>query len=114
MKLKDALELNRNLESPIHKMDLGDHLICSQASVRFRSWDLLRFCYALWSATGSPWYSRLKDLDMQIQGCQDATQQYIRKPSGVHKSKYRCTKNNWTYVKTCLCMHGIMFKSYQW
>ena len=33
---------------------------------------------------------------------------------GVRKSKYKCTENRWNYVKTCLCMNGIMFKSYQW
>ena len=36
--------------------------------------------------------------------------EYIRKPNGVCKNKYTCTKNKWT----CLCMIEIMFKSYQW
>ena len=40
--------------------------------------------------------------------------EYIRIPSGVRKSKYTCTGNKWHYVKTCLCLHEIMFKSYQW
>jgi len=46
MKLEDASELNRNPENQIKEMDLEDHLICSQASARFQSWDLLCFCYA--------------------------------------------------------------------
>jgi len=59
MELEDALEFNKNLESSIQEMDLEDHLICSQASARFWSWELLCFRYALRSATGSPWYSML-------------------------------------------------------
>ena len=47
MKLEDTPELNRNLESQIKWMDLKDHLIRSQASARFRSWDLLHFRCAL-------------------------------------------------------------------
>jgi len=54
MELEDAPELNGNLESLIQEMDLEDHLIRSQASARFRSWDLLHFRYALRSVTGSP------------------------------------------------------------
>jgi len=70
MELEDAPELNRNLESQIKEMDLEDHLIRFQASTRFRSWDLLRFCYALPSATGSPpgsgiWTCRFRAVRIQ-------------------------------------------------
>ena len=112
--LVDAYELKRNLESWSKKMYQEDLLLSLQASTRFRSCDLLRFRCALWSATESPWYSRLRDLNMQIKGCQMQPSEYIKMPSGVHQSKYSCTENKWNYVKACLCMHGIMFKSYQW
>ena len=109
MKLEDAPELNRNPKSQIKEIDLEDHLIRS----KFWSWD--HYALAAHSdqqqevpdTPGSGiWTCRSRVVRMQ-------PREYIRKPSGVRKSKYTCTDNRWNCMKTCLCMHEIMFKSYQ-
>jgi len=63
-----------------------DLLLGRQAYARFRSWDLLRFCCALRSASKNSLTSKLCDLDMQVQGCQNATQR-VHKNAKWHAQK---------------------------
>ena len=73
MKLEDAPELNRDLKSPIQEMDLEDHLtrltLLPGSDPGLATLPLRTPI----SNKNSP-MSKLQNLDMQVQGCQDATQ----------------------------------------
>jgi len=113
--LENTPELERNLESQIKEMDLEDYPLFSQTSVRFRSWDLLRFRYAPRSATGISPMSKLHNLDMQVQGCHNATQRVhkkcqvactgIRKWNHAYLNMYEHVHVVHTQKESCLSKH---------
>jgi len=97
MILVDAYEREKNLESLTKEMNLEsltkemnqkDLLLGLQAYARFRSWDLLRFCYALRSVTGTHRYPSFRIWTCKFRVLRMQPNEYIRMPSDVHKSKY--------------------------
>ena len=85
MILVNAHEWEMKLQILTEKMNQENLLLGLQASARFRSWDCLRFRYAIRSATGTSPMSKLQNLSMQVQDYQNATQR-------VHKEcQVACT-----------------------
>jgi len=87
--LEEAHEPKRNLESQIKEMDLEDHLIRSQASATFWSWNFLCSRCALWSATGSSLTSKLRNLDMQTRVVRMQPNKYFKEAKWL---ECKCTE----------------------